>query len=1015
MVLAISSLSEKVHAEITVPLGFEVSVFASTGLNNPNNLAFDSSGNLFVTNAGGPLSFSGDCNGFVTKITPDGIATTFAAGHFTTPNGLAIDNSDFLFVSDVSAGPPCNPNEISVFRISPTGVVQEFAGDYANDGVANALQLVFDSFGNLILADNALGGLFKIKPSGEVSVFDIGYVIPFSIAIDIAGNLFVGDRGLNTIERITPTGEKNTFATNIDPFGLSFDNNGKLFVAERSSGRILILDDANGNSVVDQEEVSTFASGLEARNIAFDNVGNLFVVEQSMNRIIKISHTNPLPIANAGSDQIIYLGETAQLDGSGSSAPNEEPLSYLWDIESAPAGSIATLSGSTIPNPTLTPDIGGQYIISLVVSDGVNNSIADTISINVNLNMPPNARAMGALPGGETGPTDGLVFHYPFNGNANDESGNGNNGTVNGATLAQDRFGNGNSAYSFDGVNDYIAINDNQVGNLGSFATISFWFYPNAENFSGGAHRILEKDDKAYWSFVIEGSSHLVLYLRSINSYGPPEHSIIILPGSGYEGKWTFITVVKRNNVFDIFENGVLIKSETTNLINNNIVNNRQANLGRSDFWQAQYFSGMIDEARIYNQALSEAEIQGLYNKSPITGDAPLTVSFNGSSSSDPEGGALTFEWDFGDPSSPDNTSTLEKPSHTYIAPGTYTAILTVTDDFIIPNTDQASVEVVVTGTNNPPIVDCLDNVYTTSEEVCIITINGTASDQDAGDILQYRWKEGQNVLQDWLFVDENGDCPISPCGLDTVTHTLTLEVSDGIETSYCEKILTIDNSSPHVAPSGAGTYQIGEPVNLGGYVSDYDGDTLSYEWKEGANVLSPCYGTINTVVGGTPVELLPACPVSNLSLGTHTITINVSDGINDTVSGEIIVTIIDNTKPTLAPVINNGILWPPNHNMVDINITANAEDDSGLPVTLSAIVSSNELQEGLGDGDMAPDWTEPVIDNDTGTISLQLRAERSGSENGRVYTVAVTATDSSNNSSTANVEVIVPHDKKKK
>ena len=48
----------------------------------------------------------------------------------------------------------------------------------------------------------------------------------------------------------------------------------------------------------------------------------------------------------------------------------------------------------------------------------------------------------------------GLVAHYPFNGNANDESGNANHGTVNGATLTTDRFGNANKAYSFDGVSN---------------------------------------------------------------------------------------------------------------------------------------------------------------------------------------------------------------------------------------------------------------------------------------------------------------------------------------------------------------------------------------------------------------------------------------------------------------------------------------------------------------------------------------------------------------------------------
>ena len=56
-------------------------------------------------------------------------------------------------------------------------------------------------------------------------------------------------------------------------------------------------------------------------------------------------------------------------------------------------------------------------------------------------------------------PINGLVGWWPFNGNANDESGNGNNGTVNGATLTSDRFMNVNKAYSFDGVDDKIEIN----------------------------------------------------------------------------------------------------------------------------------------------------------------------------------------------------------------------------------------------------------------------------------------------------------------------------------------------------------------------------------------------------------------------------------------------------------------------------------------------------------------------------------------------------------------------------
>ena len=71
-------------------------------------------------------------------------------------------------------------------------------------------------------------------------------------------------------------------------------------------------------------------------------------------------------------------------------------------------------------------------------------------------------------------PTNGLVGYWPFNGNANDESGNGNNGTVNGATLTTDRFGSANSAYSFDGINDYIIANGGDQFATTS-RTVSYW------------------------------------------------------------------------------------------------------------------------------------------------------------------------------------------------------------------------------------------------------------------------------------------------------------------------------------------------------------------------------------------------------------------------------------------------------------------------------------------------------------------------------------------------------------
>jgi hypothetical protein len=82
----------------------------------------------------------------------------------------------------------------------------------------------------------------------------------------------------------------------------------------------------------------------------------------------------------------------------------------------------------------------------------------------------------------------GLIAYYPFNGNANDASGNGHNGTVNGATPTTDRFNNPTSAYSFDGVDDYISIPNHSDFNMSGDYAFSVWIYQMSD---GG--RILDK------------------------------------------------------------------------------------------------------------------------------------------------------------------------------------------------------------------------------------------------------------------------------------------------------------------------------------------------------------------------------------------------------------------------------------------------------------------------------------------------------------------------------------------
>lgn len=317
---------------------------------------------------------------------------------------------------------------------------------------------------------------------------------------------------------------------------------------------------------------------------------------------------------------------------------------------------------------------------------------------------------------------------------------------------------------------------------------------------------------------------------------------------------------------------------------------------------------------------------------------------------------------------------------------------------------------------NHCPTANAGNNLTIIGEGQKTTIIMGAATDPD-GDSLTYRWLEEGTELITSQSVGTNGECPLDLSSLPYFflgTHYLTLEVTDGKCTSTDEMILTVDNSAPHPAATGGGTYEISSPVILGGQTSDFDGDSVFYVWWKGETKLFS--GQVDTIYGGEPANL-PKKTLPNLSLGDHTISLCVNDEFNANapVCQDIMVRIIDITAPTLSLVPDKAILWPPNHKMVNVTIQANAIDNSGGPMSLTAIVTSNEPEDGLGDGDMSPDWTEPMVDQTTGVITLQLRAERSGRGNGRTYTITVIAEDDSGNSSQANVNIIVPHDQRKK
>jgi hypothetical protein len=147
---------------------------------------------------------------------------------------------------------------------------------------------------------------------------------------------------------------------------------------------------------------------------------------------------------------------------------------------------------------------------------------------------------------------------------------------------------------------------------------------------------------------------------------------------------------------------------------------------------------------------------------------------------------------------------------------------------------------------------------------------------------------------------------------------------------------------------------------------------------------------------------LLDACTLDVAVLGNDAAKVFV-DAAPPIAVGKII---LDTTPPVISSVsASPNVLWPPNHKMAPVAVAVAASDASSPTVTCKITsVTSNEPLIGPGSGHTAPDWQI------TGDLSVNLRAERSGAGNGRVYTLAVQCTDASNNNSSARTTVSVPH-----
>jgi hypothetical protein len=246
------------------------------------------------------------------------------------------------------------------------------------------------------------------------------------------------------------------------------------------------------------------------------------------------------------------------------------------------------------------------------------------------------------------------------------------------------------------------------------------------------------------------------------------------------------------------------------------------------------------------------------------------------------------------------------------------------------------------------------------------------------------------------IATDANGESKDTLAVTESGPREITVTGTSG---AFTKTLAVVVDIAPTANAGEDQTADCGTPVTLDGSASTdpnstegTNDDIASYQWFLGDSLIAE---------GETADVILP--------IGVNLVTLKVTDTVGASDTADVTITVVDTTPPVVSLHMSPDKLWPPNHRMKTVQAMLDIQDcDPNTTVELVS-VTSNEPDNGLGDGDTSGDIAGASLGTDD--RSVQVRAERSGTGTGRVYTFVYRVTDSSGNSTDATATVTVPHD----